>query len=461
MPLVQRVVTIVLALLVVYLLVGGVFIFMIHRPGGGSLQEVDVSRFLGSGVGVDKALVVEDRMDSAIARINLIEGAQGSIDLAYYAVHDGLSSDLFYAALLEAADRGVLVRLLFDGIFHNLKGHGEATLRALLSHPNISVRFYEPLNLLLPWTLNNRLHDKVLLIDNTYALIGGRNIGDKYFLDSYAGSVVEDRDVLIINTAKGWDSSSVLVAFSEYYERLWESPYTKERRERPFGRDEEVEKQRVLDRLGAVRSEYPTHFFDPIDWEAWALPTKKVSLITNPITRLNKEPRVLMDVMAAKGWAASTVHMQSPYIIPSALMREYWTEAGEGVTLRYLTNSGASSPNVFANGGYRKHRDAVAAESGQLFEYHGNGSIHAKTYIFDSRLSMVGSFNLDARSSFLSTESMVVIDSVPLAEALQEKMEALASKSVANSASKYSGPWYKRVAVMVSRILLYPFDALL
>lgn len=458
LPPIKSVASILLALLVIYLLAGGIFIFMMYRPGGNYNDEVSVSRFLGSGTGVDKALVVEERLDSALARINLIEGAEKSIDLAYYAVHDGLSSDLFYAVLIEAADRGVEVRLLFDGVFHNLKGKGKRTLSALLAHPNISIRFYEPLNLLLPWTVNNRLHDKVVIIDDTYALIGGRNIGDKYFLEPYGGSLVEDRDVLIVNTTRTLESESVLTSFARYYEELWESPYSKEQRAHS---SEKGETERLLTRLSAARTLHPERFMDPIDWEAWALPTAKVSLITNPITRLNKEPHVLSEVMAAKVWATSTVEMQSPYIIPSSLMRPYWTSTGDGVTLAYLTNSGASSPNYFAQGGYLKHRKRILEESDRLYEYHGKGSIHAKSYIFDSRLSMVGSFNLDARSSFLSTESMVVIDSEPLAHALKEKMDLLASVSVVNSPSQYSGPWYKRTLVVVSRILLYPFDGLL
>ena len=101
-----------LTLFVLYLVVGGVLVFLYHRSDDSYAQTIDPQRFFGEGIGVDKALVVEDRIDSAIARINLIEHATSSIDLADYTVHDGISSDVFYASLLEAADRGVSVRLL-------------------------------------------------------------------------------------------------------------------------------------------------------------------------------------------------------------------------------------------------------------------------------------------------------------------------------------------------------------
>ena len=448
-----------LTLFVLYLVVGGVLVFLYHRSDDSYAQTIDPQRFFGEGIGVDKALVVEDRIDSAIARINLIEHATSSIDLAYYTVHDGISSDVFYASLLEAADRGVSVRLLFDGIFHNLKGTQRATLRALVAHPNVEVRFFEPLNILLPWTLQNRLHDKLLIIDDTYALIGGRNIGDKYFIEPYAGSVVEDRDILIINSTRTLGSSSVLDSFASYFTELWESRYTKERRVRGSLDYDDV----LLDRLETVRGEYPQHFIAAIDWDAWALPTARVTLITNPLARLNKEPHILMELMGCVEESTSSLSLQSPYIIPSHSMQRYVKETAEGVDIWYLTNSVFSSPNYFATAGNLKHRAGIAAGA-TLLEYEGEGSIHAKTYVFDERLSMVGSYNLDARSSFLSTESMVVIDSVAVAESLGERMETLAQESVpygARDVQRKPVPAYKRGLVLFSRILLSPFDWLL
>jgi putative cardiolipin synthase len=455
----KSVMVVLLSLFVLYLLVGGVFVFVFHRSDGDYAQSIDSQRFFSEGIGVDRALVVEDRINSAIARINLIEHAVSSISLAYYTVHDGISSDVFYASLLEAADRGVSVRLLFDGIFHNLKGKQRATLRALVGHPNVEVRFYEPLNILLPWTLQNRLHDKILIIDDTYALIGGRNIGDKYFIEPYAGSVVEDRDILIINSTRALGASSVLDSFASYFTELWESRYTKEKRVRRSPGNGDV----LLQRLAAIRGEYPQLFIAAIDWDAWALPTARVTLITNPLARFNKEPHILMELMGCVEQSSSSLWLQSPYIIPSRSMQRSVKRSVEGVDIRYLTNSVASSPNYFATAGHLKHRAGIAAGT-TLLEYEGEGSIHAKTYVFDGRLSMVGSFNLDARSSFLSTESMVVIDSVPVAESLSKRMEKLAHESVpygSHEVQRKPVPAYKRGLVLLSRILLHPFDWLL
>ena len=206
----------------VYLLLCGLFIFLVHRP---SSPKTNSERFFSDMVGPDRALIIEERSSAATIRIDLIEGAKSSLRIAYYAVHDGLSSDIFYASLIEAAERGVEVELLFDGIFHNLKGREKETYWALVNHPNIRVKFYEIPNLFKPWTINNRLHDKFILVDDTYVLLGGRNIGDKYFLENYPGSFVEDRDVLVVNTAENLEES-VLGQFKLYFEYLWSPIYS-------------------------------------------------------------------------------------------------------------------------------------------------------------------------------------------------------------------------------------------
>jgi putative cardiolipin synthase len=273
-----------------FLFSGFLFSSFYHRP---KEVEFEPTSLYGQSNGPDGAVLVEDRLLSGISRINLIEHAQSSLQIAYHTVHDGLSADIFYGALLEAAERGVTVQLLFDGILHNLRANERETYLALAEHPNIRVRFYEPLNLLKPWALNNRLHDKFIVVDRTLVLLGGRNIGDKYFLHSTTGTTVEDRDVLILNLDSERRAESVLAQFDSYFEQLWNHSYTKERRENLTKRainKAQKQQQILLENLARVRREYPQHFFEQIAWHEYALPTQKVTLITNSLERVNKTP---------------------------------------------------------------------------------------------------------------------------------------------------------------------------
>ena len=162
--------------------------------------------------------------------------------------------------------------------------------------------------------------------------------------------------------------------------------------------------------------------------------------------------------------------MQSPYIIPTRAMRRVMSFEYDATTYA-LTNSMYASPNLFAMAGYQKHRGWVKGHIDHLYEYQGPGSIHAKTYVIDGRISAIGSFNLEARSSFLSTESMVVIDSEAFTHALMGRLEALSQDSVAVNTSgahwpnprddAFSVPWQKRVMIRVLWVIFYPFDGLL
>ena len=80
--------------------------------------------------------------------------------------------------------------------------------------------------------------------------------------------------------------------------------------------------------------------------------------------------------------------------------------------------------------GYISMRDTIMKTGVKLYEYQGPYSIHAKSVIYDQRLSAVGSFNLDSRSTFLNNESMVIIDSQEFAKKLTMAMENKMDKSI-------------------------------
>lgn len=57
---------------------------------------------------------------------------------------------------------------------------GKDIFAAVGSEPNVEIRFYNTPNLLKPWTINGCLHDKYIVADHKYLLMGGRNMFD-YF----------------------------------------------------------------------------------------------------------------------------------------------------------------------------------------------------------------------------------------------------------------------------------------
>lgn len=62
---------------------------------------------MGKETGQDRVELIEDGYDSFLSRINLIENAEESLSIAYYTIHEGVSREIGFGKILEAADRGV------------------------------------------------------------------------------------------------------------------------------------------------------------------------------------------------------------------------------------------------------------------------------------------------------------------------------------------------------------------
>jgi putative cardiolipin synthase len=163
---------------------------------------------------------LSDGREAFAARILLARAAERSLDVQYYIWRKDVSGTLLLAALREAADRGVRVRLLLDD--NNTTGL-DSTLAALDAHPNIEVRLFNPFVIRAPrWIgyltdftwLNRRMHNKSFTADNQATIVGGRNVGDEYF-DASDGVAFADLDVLAVGPVAG--------AVSADFDRYWAS----------------------------------------------------------------------------------------------------------------------------------------------------------------------------------------------------------------------------------------------
>ncbi|MES1041368.1 phospholipase D-like domain-containing protein [Peribacillus simplex] len=391
-----------------------------------------VSEYMGEKEAtVDRVLLLEDGYESGLARMRMIQEAQHSIDIAYYSFGKGKSTELFLGALIEAADRGVKVKILLDGLTHGLRGQLSSARYALASHENIELRYYETFKPFKPWTWHNRLHDKIITVDGKLGIIGGRNIADKYLASKPTRDFVYDRDVLIFNAKE--EKDSVIVEMKDYLNELWNHPYTSDVFSDLSKRQTEKGK-RERDSLAnqySLALQTEADFVNPaVDWSKASTPTKKVSFIHNPIERFNKYPIVWRSLLDIAANANQSVFIQSPYIVPADALKEYVPKKMDSkADWTILTNSTASTPNVIAFSGYLALRDSIVETGARLYEYSKPYSLHGKSVVYDQRLSAVGSYNLDSRSAFLNTESMVIIDSEAFASQLTGAIESKISKS--------------------------------
>ena len=450
--LLRKTLALLVKLYLIYALAAGVLVFALPvQEETGYQREIDPRRFCGEGEGPDRVVLLEDPYLAALARHDLILGAQETVDAAYYSLARDHSAEAFFAALLDAADRGVQVRILLDGI-RALGSPLQAVQRELVSHENIELKLYEPLDLLRPWTWNNRLHDKYIIVDGSWAIIGGRNIGLRFF-DPQDQDAVRDRDVLIINQGGKQHPDSVLLQFKAYFAEQWNHPFAKQAK---AGRAGEAESSAEL--RAKLQAAVGERFQDEIDWEALSFPTSKITLIRNPLGRLNQEPWILMELGALLENARERAVLQSPYFIPTAAMEKYLPASPPDARTVIVTNHPGSPgySNLSAMSGYLNRKNAVERFADEIHEYFDPAkSLHAKTYVFDSRLSR-WILQLRCTQLLLSSESMAVIDS-PSSPGAGGKIEGI----IAGSRRAEAITPLRKVSLAIVRLVFWPFAFLL
>ena len=411
-----------------YIVVSCVIVPSFHEPKADSSwkPKIDLNQNDIKGVSPDKVVLLQDREDSGLARLQLIKNAKESVDISTYAIHKGPYADLLFGCIFDAANRGVKVRILLDGIVNKFNQDLRLYSYAIFAHPNIELKYYEPLHLGKPWTWNNRFHDKLFIIDEEVALVGGRNIGDKYFSAAGSKGASNDRDVLVFTETKR-NKASVLTQMADYYQFVWEHPYTEKAVKKISHRKEALGKNKEKEALRSLKNAkdiYPLPINKDIDWKKDAYPAEKVYFLYNPHQRINKDPLIWKELVSLSEQATKSIYLESPYIVPTKKMLEYVDSEKITVNhLKVLTNSIASTPNLLAFSGYWFNRKEIIDSVDELFEYQAKTeSLHGKTYIFDGRISLIGSYNLDARSTFLNTETMILIDSKDFAHYLQKEL---------------------------------------
>ena len=131
--------------------------------------------------------LLTDSIDSLAVRLLMAARAERSLDAQYYLITNDEVGYLFLGSLLQAADRGVRIRLLLDDI--QTQGY-DAGMAALDSHPNFEVRIFNPFagrstrvgdGITRFNRVNRRMHNKSFTADNHVTVIGGRNIAAEYF----------------------------------------------------------------------------------------------------------------------------------------------------------------------------------------------------------------------------------------------------------------------------------------
>ena len=255
------------------------------------------------------------------------------------------------------------------------------------------------------------------MADHKYLLMGGRNMFD-YFLGTYKGkSKGIDREILIVN--QGSKDQGAVGQIRRYFQKVWNLEVCKIKFSTCSKNKKKKEVKRLLSHAEKVK--VPDY-----DYQKITVPTKKTTLVTNPTTIYGKEPVVFETLKQLMLQAKSKVIIHTPYAVFSKEMYEGIAQVKQQVpNTTMILNSIASGDNICASADYQKNRSKILDTGVSLYEYMGRHSTHGKSLIIDDDIAVVGSYNFDCRSTYVDTETMLVVQGKEITKQLEEDFSRL------------------------------------
>lgn len=196
--------------------------------------------------------------DAFAIRVAMIDRAEKTLDLQVYIWQADETGRILAERLIRAADRGVRVRLLVDDL--GLGGTDEVTA-SLDAHPNIEIRLFNPfanrslsqLDFVIDLDrVNHRMHNKVIVADNSFAVVGGRNIGD-YYYGVNPNTNFRDLDIM----AAGPIVRDISRVFDHFWRGDWAVPIAVLVDREYTGADLDAARERLREDIAAGSYPYP------------------------------------------------------------------------------------------------------------------------------------------------------------------------------------------------------------
>jgi cardiolipin synthase len=326
-----------------------------------------------------------------------------------YIFHDDDAARAVAEALADAARRGVLVHLVVDGF------GSKATLpvvRGWIAGSGVRLEVFRPIDRWWHWLQPQqlrRMHQKLCVVDDAVAFVGGINIiddrndihhgsGDSPRLD-FAVEVQGPLAPSVRHAARAmWARAHLGHGWRREAERLLNSPTPVDRT------------RRLLRTLGASPPEAPT----PRD----PRPTRAAFVVRDNVSHRRAIERRYIDAMRQ---AQTHIDLAVPYFYPGRRFRRTLRDAARrGVQVRLLLQGKVDYP--IAALAARVLYDELRSHGVRIYEY-TPAFLHAKVARVDDRWATVGSSNIDPLSLLLNLEANVVVRDPVFTTALAARLD--------------------------------------
>ncbi len=341
--------------------------------------------------------------DAMTLRLRMIAGAKEEVLISYFSTTEEPNPAQILGVLKEVAEKGVRVKFMVDHMNNKLSPN----MMKYLGQLGVEIRFFNEPVLRNIFRIDRRMHDKLLIIDRQYLLVGGRNLDQKYF----------EPDLNVSGTFYDYDemyAGEVARNAAEYFLARWTSSWTTRANQKRIVRltqsEAQVEEFILLE--AQAQAAYNLRLSQNRDKSLETMISgscSSVEFVSNRPKRRRRCRDVEKAFISEIDKARHTVDLQNAYILFTRPFKISIRNAlDRGVKVRVLSNSLQSFDIPVFYGSYLNLRPKLLRWGVEIHEFKKAQTMHSKTAIIDSFTTLVGSFNLDPRSAKRNSETMVI-----------------------------------------------------
>ncbi len=378
------------------------------------------------------------------ARWKMVSEAKQTIDCTYYILDKDIFGQAYLGLLMRKAREGVKIRLMIDGRIYRspyMKGMPDR-IQELAAFPGVQIKLYNSISHSLLHAITDvkglfaSNHDKIIIVDGKLSIIGGRNIGPDYFAGKGEYPIVyRDADILmegprIAASLKAafefeWNSKRNSVVkpdrwnLNQQRDRLEIAAQVMERYIKGRGlfdpsRTNLTDRQKeILTELNGEISKFK-NISKYSSYVMWGRETPLPVKIIDKYSSFGNMDGITPSLVAFFDAAREEIIIQNPYVV---LTQEAWQAlrraSARKVKIIFHSNSGASTDSLFPQAFLMNDWKQMLAEMPTCRLYVApsqNERLHSKTFVIDSKITIIGSYNMDPLSQESNSEVVAAVN---------------------------------------------------
>jgi len=367
-----------------------------------------------------KVKVLPDGVENFALRDSVMEKAQKSLEIQTYIFANDEIGKRTFELMREKNRQGAKTRLIIDTgakfgkksreFFDEIKASGVE----FAGYEPKWKSFFSPNYMPSAIEMDMRYHEKYLVVDNAIGIVGGTNIAEEYAgRDSKKEKAVRDQDVLLTGPVV----DDLRRAFEQNFRDL---KYLEGSRpvliRRLFKTDAKIQDDDISSRPVSSDDRFEIKNFTDENVTARLIRSRPKY----------GETYIYQSYIYLLNSARKNVLIVNSYYIPDKTLNDAVINAARrGVNVSMVIDVGKAKDALQIQPVITRHYYKPLVDAGvRVYEWqptiHGGGALHAKVAVFDDRVSIIGSYNLDPRCKLLNTENIVVMDSEKVAGALTD-----------------------------------------